>query len=434
MSHSTPADPGAPGQAKGAGAAFAYVTTLFFAWGFATSLIDPLLAAVHKLFALSFTEAFLTTFAWFIAYGVMSIPAAFVLSKLGYSRAILAALATMVVGCLIVPVATATNQYVGVLLALFVIASGVTLLQVAANPLVAALGSHKTSHFRLVFSQAFNSLGATMGPWLGAHVLLTGGVFAAGAVVTLATRGQSLRSIDLAFLAMAGFFAIVAAFIFSARKQITASAPAPTAGGASFASAFKSPWALFGALAIFAYVGSEVAIGSIMTNFLNSPSVLNIPLAEAGKLVAFYWGGMMIGRFAGSFILRKVHAGLLLAICTVTAGVLCLIVTQTGGTTAAYAALSIGVFNSIMFPTIFTLTLERSSAPASATSGLLVFGIIGGAILPLIGGRIADASGGVLNPAFFVPLCGYALLTVFAVLAWRKAPVNVDAAPVAGGH
>jgi FHS family L-fucose permease-like MFS transporter len=178
--------------------AFAYVTSLFFAWGFATSLIDPLIAAVRRVFDLSYTESFLTTFAWFIAYGVASLPAAAVLSRLGYSRAIIGALLTMVAGCLIVPLATMLDFYPGILLALFVIASGVTLLQVAANPLVAELGSKKSSHFRLVFSQAFNSLGATVGPWLGAHVLLTGGVFAAGAVVTAATRGESLRSIDLA--------------------------------------------------------------------------------------------------------------------------------------------------------------------------------------------------------------------------------------------
>ena len=420
---------------KGAGLAFAYVTTLFFAWGFATSLIDPLLAAVRKVFDLSYTEAFLTTSAWFIAYGVASLPAAAILARLGFSRAIMAALATMVLGCLIVPVATMLDWYPGVLIALFVIASGVTLLQVAANPLVAELGSQKTSHFRLVFSQAFNSLGATVGPWLGSHVLLTGGVFAAGAVVTVATRGQSLRSIDLAFLVMGGFFALVAAFIFSARKQINAAAPeADTGGGASFVAAFKSPWALFGAAAIFFYVGSEVAIGSVMTNFLNSESVLNIPLEQAGKMVGLYWLGAMIGRFAGSFVLRFVPAGLLLAICTVVAGTLCLIVTQTGGTTAAYAALSIGLFNSIMFPTIFTLTLERSSAPAPATSGLLVFGIIGGALLPLLAGHIADSAGGVLNPAFYVPLAGYVLLTVFAVLAWRTRPRNLDAELARGGH
>ena len=235
---------------KGAGLAFAYVTTLFFAWGFATSLIDPLIAAVKRVFDLNNAEAFLTTFAWFIAYGLMSLPAASVLGKLGYSRSIIGALIVMVAGCLIVPAATAADWYPGVLLALFVIASGVTLLQVAANPLVAELGTRKGSHMRLNLSQAFNSLGTTIGPWLGSHVLLTGGVFAAGAVVTAATRSQSLRSIDMAFLGMGAFFALIAVFIFTARKKINAAAPVATEA-VSPLKALSSPWAVFGALAIF---------------------------------------------------------------------------------------------------------------------------------------------------------------------------------------
>jgi len=414
-------DGGGASAVRGAGPAFAYVTTLFFAWGFATSLIDPLIAAVKKVFDLNNTEAFLTASAWFIAYGVASLPAASVLAKLGYSRAIIAALAVMVAGCLIVPMATAADWYPGVLIALFVIASGVTLLQVAANPLVAELGSRKTSHFRLVLSQAFNSLGTTIGPWLGSHVLLTGGVFAAGAVVTVATRGQSLRSIDLAFLAMAVFFALIAAFIFSARKKINAAAPSATEGAVSPLKALSSPWAIFGAVAIFIYVGSEVSIGGMMTNYLNSPEALNAPIETAGKLVALYWGGAMIGRFIGSAVLTKVRAGVVLVICTIAAAILCGVVTQMTGPTAAYAALSIGLFNSIMFPTIFTLTLERSSAPTSATSGLLVFGIIGGALLPLLAAQIGDRAGS-LGPAFIVPLIGYVCLTVFAIACIRSKP------------
>ena len=421
---------------RGTGLAFAYVTSLFFAWGFATSLIDPLIAAVRRVFDLSYTESFLTTFAWFIAYGVASLPAAAVLSRLGYSRSIIAALLTMVLGCLIVPVATIIDFYPGILLALFVIASGVTLLQVAANPLVAELGTKKSSHFRLVFSQAFNSLGATVGPWLGAHVLLTGGVFAAGAVVTVATRGESLRSIDIAFLGMAGAFALIAAFIFSARKQINAAAPvhdaAEPVGAAAILSALRSRWALFGALAIFIYVGSEVAIGNMLTNFLSGPDILNIPVHEAGKMVALYWGGAMVGRFVGSWLLTKVRASLLLTLCTVVAASLCLIVTQTGGVTAAYAALAVGFFNSIMFPSIFTLTLERSTAPAASTSGLLVFGIIGGAILPLLAAQVVDRSGDI-HLGFFVPVAGYLLLTVFAIACARTQGRDSEG-PVASPH
>ncbi|HEY0599435.1 sugar MFS transporter [Brevundimonas sp.] len=420
---------------QGTSLAFAYVTTLFFAWGFATSLIDPLIAAVRRVFDLSTAEAMLTASAWFIAYAVVSVPAAAVLSKLGYSRSIISALAVMVLGCLIVPVATIMDWYPGVLIALFVIASGVTLLQVAANPLVAALGSKKSSHARLNFSQFFNSLGTTVGPYLGSTVLLTGGVFAAGAVVTAATRDESLRSIDFAFLALGAFFAVVAFFIFTARKKINAAAAgAEEAGGVSSPfRAFSSPWALFGALAIFIYVGSEVAIGGILTNFLASPTILNLPEADAGRMVSLYWGGAMVGRFIGALLLTKVRAGVLLTVNTAVAALLCLVVTQTSGETAAYAAIAVGFFNSIMFPTIFTLTLERSNAPASATSGLLCTAIVGGAVLPYIGGQIADAST-TFNPVFYVPLAGYLLLTVFAVAAARTRVKDADVVAAPASH
>jgi FHS family L-fucose permease-like MFS transporter len=420
---------------QGTTLAFAYVTTLFFAWGFATSLIDPLIAAVRRVFALSTAEAMLTASAWFIAYAVVSVPAAAVLSKLGYSRSIISALAVMVLGCLIVPLATILDWYPGVLIALFVIASGVTLLQVAANPLVAALGSRKSSHARLNFSQFFNSLGTTVGPYLGSTVLLTGGVFAAGAVVTAATRDESLRSIDFAFLALGAFFAVVAFFIFTARRKINAAAAgAEEAGGVSSPfKAFSSPWALFGALAIFIYVGSEVAIGGILTNFLSSPTILNIPEGDAGRMVSLYWGGAMVGRFIGALLLTRVRAGVLLTVNTTVAALLCLIVTQTSGDTAAYAAIAVGFFNSIMFPTIFTLTLERSTAPTSATSGLLCTAIVGGAVLPYIGGQIADASA-TFNPVFYVPLAGYVLLTVFALAAARTRTRDGDVVAAPAPH
>ena len=420
---------------KGTGLAFAYVTTLFFAWGFATSLIDPLIAAVRKVFDLTTTEALLTASAWFIAYAVVSIPAAAILGRLGYSRSIISALVVMVLGCLIIPLATLVDVYEIVLLGLFVIASGVTLLQVAANPLVAVLGSPKGSHARLNFSQFFNSLGTTLGPLLGSSVLLTGGVFAAGAVVTAATRDESLRSIDFAFLALGGFFALVAFFIFTARKKINAAAASAQSDAVSSPlKAFSSRWAVFGALAIFIYVGSEVTIGGLLTNFLASPTILNIPEVDAGRLVSFYWGGAMVGRLIGAALLTRVPAGVLLTVNTVIAAILCLVVTQTTGSTAAYAAIGVGFFNSIMFPTIFTLTLERSTAPVSATSGLLCTAIVGGAVLPLIGGMLVDDAAEIFNPAFFVPLVGYALLAVFAIGAARAKPEARDAATVATLH
>jgi MFS transporter, FHS family, L-fucose permease len=185
-------------------------------------------------------------------------------------------------------------------------------------------------------------------------------------------------------------------------------------------------------VAIFVYVGSEVTIGSLMTNLLHSEGTLGLPIHDAGRLVALYWAGALMGRFAGSAFLTRIPAGLLLAVCTACAAILCLVVTQTGGVTAAFAALLVGLFNSVMFPAIFTLTLERSTAPASATSGLLCMAIIGGAILPLVGGMVADMGG--LNLAFVVPLLGYVVLTVFAVAAARTRARDADVVAAPASH
>ncbi|MFZ2029187.1 MAG: sugar MFS transporter [Vitreimonas sp.] len=411
------------------GAAFATVTTLFFAWGFVTSVIDPLVASVKAVFHLNYTEAMLTQFAWFIAYGVVSLPAAAILSRLGYSASILAALGAMLIGCLMIPAATALELYPGVLAALFVIASGVTLLQVAANPLSAALGRPERSHFRLTLSQAFNSLGTVLGPRLGAGVMLAGGVFASGAVADV-SRAQSLRNIDLAFLVVGAFFFAVGLLIWTMRKRIDAAAPDRTAiAGAPWA-AFKSGWAMFGALAIFLYVGSEVSIGSMLTNFLHD-NIAGISMQSAGEMVSFYWGGAMVGRFLGSALLTRAPASILLSAAALCAAAFCFAVTQLGGGVGAYVALTIGFFNSIMFPVIFTLTLQRSSAPVSATSGLLCMAIVGGAALPVVSGKIADLTSS-LTPAFFVPMAGYMGVALFAIAsAQRRKPDDARTSTVA---
>lgn len=419
-------------QAPGRGVALslAFVATLFFGWGFVTSVIDPLVASVKGVFQLTFAEAMLTQFAWFIAYGVVSLPAAAILARVGYSRAILIALATMVAGCVGIPLATLVDSYPGVLIGLFVIASGVTLLQVAANPLAANLGSSEGSHFRLTLVQAFNSLGTVLGPLLGATIMLSGGVFAVGAAGDhAADRAESLRAIDTAFLIIAGFFVALGVFIFFVRKRLE-KAGGVTEATSPFA-AFRSGWALAGAAAIFLYVGSEVTIGSMLTNFLAGDDVLGLSLERAGQMVALYWLGAMIGRFIGSVLLARLSAGWLLAGVAAVAAGLCLVVTQLTGPIAGYLALAVGLFNAIMFPTIFTLTLERSSAPAAATSGLLCMAIVGGAVLPYIAGRIADATGSI-HVVFFVPLAGYLGILLFAILAARKVASAPVAAPLAG--
>jgi FHS family L-fucose permease-like MFS transporter len=395
--------------------AFAYVTTLFFAWGFITSTIDPLIPAVKSIFDLSYTEAFLSQFAFFMAYGVISLPAAWIVSRLDVSGSISLALGTMILGCLLFPVAVLADNFEVVLVALFVLGSGITLLQVAANPLAAELGPPERSHFRLTFSQAFNSLGTVLGPYIVGRLILEGGVFAteSGGVATAASRAESFAKIEAAFVVIAGVILVLGIALWRARRVIAGQLPPGIFRRGSIAAALKSKWAVLGALAIFLYVGAEVSIGSIMINFLVQPEVLGVTHKDATTLLPLYWGGAMVGRFIGSALLRKIAAGKLLAIAAFTAAALCLIVSQTAGTVAAGAALAIGLFNSIMFPTIFTLTLEHSTAPPASTSGLLCMAIIGGAVLPVLFASVVDASG--ISTAFFVPMLAYGAIALFGV-------------------
>jgi MFS transporter, FHS family, L-fucose permease len=408
------------GTGAGQGAAFASITTLFFAWGFITVTVDPLIASMKAIFKLSYAEVMLTQFAFFTAYGIVSLPAAALVARLGYPRSIVMALGIMMAGCLCVPLATHLDTFAIVLVALFIIASGITILQVAANPLAASLGEADRSHFRLTLSQAFNSLGTAIAPYLASSVMLAGGMFAASSelVVTSAQRTESLRHIDFAFLIIAGLIALLALFIWSVRGRLSAAAvDSGRDRDAPVAQALHSGWALLGAAAIFLYVGAEVSIGSAMTNFLHRADVFGVSLEQAGKMVSLYWGGAMIGRFIGSALLTRVRASLLLGAAAAVAALLCLTVSQAPGEFAGWAALSIGLFNSIMFPVIFTLTLERSSASAAATSGLLCMAIVGGAVLPLLVGHIADLAG--LRAAYVVPLIAYACVSAFGIAASR---------------
>lgn len=416
--------------------AFATVTTLFFMWGFVTASIDPLVPSVKAVFSLTYAESMLTQFAFFLAYGVISLPAAFVLEKVGYARTILFALAAMLAGCLLMPVATHFNAYWFVLVALFVIAGGITQLQVAANPLAALLGPPKGSHFRLTLSQTFNSLGTVIAPIIGSYLILRGGVFEGA--ISAASRDVTLRNVDTQFIAIAVILVLLGLFLWRLRRLLHVPHEMDDANASPFA-AFASRWALFGGLAIFLYVGAEVSIGSIMINFLHAPAIMNVSFAEAGRLLSFYWGGAMVGRALGSAVLIRVRADRVLAAAAVVAMLLCLVVTQqsglvtlmfggvTAGQVAGFAAIAIGFFNSIMFPTIFTLTLERSSAPTPSTSGLLCMAIVGGAVLPVITGYTADHAG--LTLAFFVPLVSYVCIAIFA-LAGASRPAQIETPPV----
>lgn len=426
-------------------AAFAAVTTLFFAWGFITSLVDPLVAAVKGIFTLTDFQAQASAFAFFFAYFVVSIPASALVSRLKAVPSIILALITMIAGCLIMLVAANIANYWLVLLGLFVMASGITVLQVAANPLAAALGDPKGSHFRLVLSQTFNSVGTFLGPLLGAHLFLAGVEVKEGAVITEAVRREALAGIDSAYFWICGLIAALALFFWVSRRVVSEAAPAPASTAGLF-SAFTSKWALLGGLAIFLYVGAEVAIGTQMALFLNdnavwgqSDSAFGVPLLgylmgsdgvhgvslqEAGKAVAFYWGGAMVGRALGSVLLTRVAAHKLLTLFTAIAAGMCLYVFAIGGVSGGFVALSIGLFNSIMFPVIFTLTLERSEASAEATSGLLCTAIVGGALLPLLVGKVSDANGYAF--AMIVPAVCYVVLCLFAVAAGRTPAIHAE--------
>jgi MFS transporter, FHS family, L-fucose permease len=429
-------------------AAFFAVTTLFFAWGFITSLIDPLVAAVKGVFTLSNVEAQLSAFAFFIAYGLASFPAAALIARVRAVRAILLALAMMIGGCLVMLGAADLAVYYLVLLGLFMLASGITVLQVAANPLAAGLGPPEGSHFRLTLSQTFNSFGTFIGPFIGAVLFLEGVEVQDGIQITPTVRAAALGGIDRAYFWVCGLLIVLFLFLFLSRKTVErASPPAPASPGlvAMVDNALSSRWALLGAGALFLYVGAEVAIGAQMALFLNSDDVWRhsdaafavpllgatmgsdgvpgVNLQEAGKAVAFYWGGAMVGRAIGSLLLAFVNAGRLLALVTAVAAMMCLYIVIVGGVSAGFVALALGLFNAIMFPVIFTLTLERSTARAEATSGLLCTAIVGGACVPLLVGGAADLWGYVA--AFSIPAVCYALLCVFALAATMSGPQSL---------
>jgi FHS family L-fucose permease-like MFS transporter len=415
---------------------FITVTTLFFAWGFITSNNDPLIASLKASFSLTYTEALLTQLVSFAAFGLMSLPAASLINRAGAVRSVLIALTTMVTGCLLVQFVTRYQSYELILAALFVLGIGITTLQVAANPLAAALGPAENSHFRLTFAQAFNSLGVVLGVNFGSKIMLGEDVLKPGhaPIIDPAERMIALGAVTDAFLLIAGSLGALLVFIWISRRRMeAAAAPIGNVNQGSVLAALRSRWAIFGATAIGLYVGAEVSIGSIMINFLNQPDVMNLPLETAGFYLAnIYWMGALIGRFIGSFLLTRAPAPRLLANAAAIASLLCLASAVAPGPIAGWAALSIGLFNSIMFPTIFTITLERSGVAQSSTSGLLCVAIVGGAILTYGVGRFADSVS--LHLAFFVPMAAYGVITAFAMAATKARVFNPAGAAPAVGH
>lgn len=407
-------------QRLGINGAFVAVSTLFFAWGFIASNNDPLIVALRAAFQLTYSEALRIQLVSFLANGLMSLPAAALGNRLSPVNTILLALTTMACGSLAVVSGLAAGSFTAVLGALFIQAAGITVLQVAANPLAAALGPPESSHFRLNLAQTLNSLGVVIGVNYGAAVMLGERAFASSSekIANAAERRELLGAVDDAFLTMAAMIACLAVFVLFQRQRIASAVPPGDAviGKPSILAALRSRWALFGALVIGLYVGAEVSIGSVMIAFLHDPAIMGIPMEQGGFFLAnFYWGGALVGRIVGSLLLIHVPAGRLLAVCAGMATLLCAIALGAFGPLSGWAALGVGLFNSVMFPTIFSISLQRSGVSRSATSGLLVLAIACGALLPYAVAHIADTSG--LASAFAIPALAYLAILLFALRA-----------------
>ncbi|HTW33597.1 MAG TPA: sugar MFS transporter [Rhizomicrobium sp.] len=392
-----------------------FVVALFFIWGFATVLNDVLIPKLKGLFELSYTEVMLTQFCFFLGYLFFSIPAGFLLSRVGYVRGIIAGLLLMGLGYLLFVPAALIGAYPGFLAALFIVAGGITILQVAANPLIALLGKPEGAHSRLTLAQAFNSIGTTVGPRIGSALLLATGVaipaVARFSPATLAAyRQKEAYALQWPFLAFACLLALLAVVFWSLRRAQLPTVEKAASVGATFA-LLKNPRLAFGMLSIFIYVGAEVSIGSLLTNYLMQPSVLAISAKDAADTLVYYWGGAMVGRFIGSVALRVVSAGRALTVCAIVACLLAATSAVSAGMVAAVTLLAVGLFNSIQFPTIFTLAIEGEAADTPEASALLCMSIVGGAVIPVITGAVADRIG--LSLALFVPAFCYVWIAVY---------------------
>jgi FHS family L-fucose permease-like MFS transporter len=400
-----------------------FVMGLFFIFGGITSLNDVIIPKLKELFTLNYTQAMLVQVCFFAAYAVIGIPGAQLVKRIGYMRGAVAGLVTMMLGCLMFIPASQTATYGLFLLALFVLASGVVLVQVVANPLISLLGKAETAHSRLTFAQAFNSLGTTLFPIFGSILIL-------GSLATVtadqlsgpaldAYRTAESQAIVQGYLGIAAALAIVAAAVWMFRNALQGEQHSDSSALAGL-DLLKRPRFGFGALSIFLYVGAEVAIGSLIVNYLMQGHVMGLEEQAAGKLIGLYWGGAMVGRFIGSAVLRRISPGKVLAAVAIGAISLIAISTYTTGPLAGYSLLAIGLMNAIMFPTIFTLACERLGGRAADGSGLLNVAIVGGAVIPLLTGIAADTTGS-LAVALLLPALCYAVIAAFGIYARRPA-------------
>lgn len=388
------------------------LTTLFFMWGFLTCLNDILIPYLKGMFSLNYTQAMLVQFCFFGAYFVMSIPAGKLVSKIGYQFGIVVGLVVAAIGCALFYPAAEAHVYELFLLALFVLASGITILQVSANPYVSVLGPAKTASSRLTMTQAFNSLGTTVAPLFGSWLILS--------EISQATAEQ-VKFPYLMLSASLLTLAIIFAFLKLPKLGKAIDSEAENQGDTEFVdlgSVWKYRHLILGAIGIFVYVGAEVAIGSFLVGFLTLDHIAGLPEQQAAHYISYYFAGAMIGRFAGAAIMQKLNAAKVLACHGILAGLLVLIAMTGQGSLAMWAILLVGLCNSIMFPTIFSLALQGLGKYTSQGSGILCLAIVGGAIIPLLQGMLADSIG--VQLALILPIGCYLYITYFALFGAKK--------------
>ena len=397
-----------------------FVFALFFIFGGITSLNDVIIPKLKDLFTLNYAQAMLVQSAFFAAYFIVSLPGAAIVRRIGYMRTAVVGLLTMTAGCLLFIPASSSGMFIAFLLALFVLAAGITIVQVVANPLISMLGAPDTASSRLTFAQAFNSLGTTVFPYVGA-ILILGSLAkvdqaSLSAAALSAYRAAESQVVVHTYIGLAIALAIVALLVFVNRNKLVEHT-SPEGSILSAFSLLRQPRFAFGALCIFLYVGAEVAVGSLIVNYLMQHDVLALGAEAAGKHVPLYWGGAMVGRFLGAYVLRICSPGKVLASAGGIAALLLLLAGASSGALSGWSLLAIGLVKSIMFPTIFSLASEGLGERAAEGSGLICVAIVGGAIVPLITGYMADVTS--LRIALAVPALCYLLILAFGWYARR---------------
>ena len=372
-------------------------------WGFITAMNDVLIPHLKGVFALSYTQAMLIQFCFFGAYFLVSVPAGWLVKRIGFQRGISAGLLVACIGCLLFVPAATSHAYWIFLSALFVLASGLTILQVAANPIVTLLGKPQTASSRLTLTQAFNSLGTTLAPIIGGILIFS----------VIDEHDMSANSVILPYVILAAVLFLLAMTFL----KITLPDTSPSEVVGSVVSKKGSPLQhrhlTLGAICIFIYVGAEVSIGSFIVNFLGEPYIAGLAESTAATYLSYYWGGAMVGRFVGAAVMQKIPAGKLLAFNSVCAMGLIALVISSSGALAMWAILMVGLFNSIMFPTIFSLALAGLGDLTSRGSGVLCLAIVGGAIVPVLQGALADSIG--LQLSFVLPMICYLYIAFYGV-------------------